>query len=403
MPHAVTPGPLDPSGALTTSSSNYDDAATVLRLRTLRGAIDIVGLSPAEAEVISEAWSRCDPRELSVTEALAEPTAHVMRRTENDSWNAFHESLVYQATASAIASGQGSLLMFHGAALKDPDSAKAFVLVAESGGGKTTATRELGKSFEYFTDETVGIDEDYKIFDFPKPLSILEGDMVRPKIQYGPEKLALLEPSGDASLSLICLLNRDKDGEKQGATAEPVPMSEAIPLIAPQTSSLSRLDRGLVRLCQAIDRVGGVQRLHYSEARDLSRLMADLLHARPEKPTKPSCKHHRPAGNRWIAAENLRPMDDPRSEPVGEEYMRFNVDDAVYFDDGSLCILVDEKFTVLHGAGPFIWELLETPLKFEDLAEEARDMDNAPEDVERILHQALESMIASGIVTQGNR
>lgn len=82
--------------------------------------------------------------------------------------------------------------------------------------------------------------------------------------------------------------------------------------------------------------------------------------------------------------------------------MRMNVDDAIYFNDGSLCLLVGEKFTALRGVGPFIWEMLETPLVFEDLAEEAGGIDGSPENLEQILREALDSMIANEIITRGD-
>ncbi|WP_198154364.1 PqqD family protein [Neomicrococcus aestuarii] len=411
MPHEVTPDPMSLSVA-NSSPTNDDDAARLVRLTTLRGAIDIAGLSPSETTLIFEAWSRCNPRLISGAEANSEPASDTLIRNDNEYWNVFHERVVYRATAAAIGSGQGSLLMFHGAALKDPESPKTFVLVAESGGGKTTATRTLGRSFEYLTDETVGIDADYSVFQFPKPLSILEGDLVRPKIQHGPDELELLAPSGPANLSLVCLLHRDKDGNVEAPFAEHVNIVDAISLIAPQTSSLSRMDRGLVRLCEAIDRTGGVRRLHYSEASDLTRLMADLLHARPHATAATAgLNGTRPAElttssdvrERWIPAENLRPLDTPEARPVGLEYMRLNVDDAVYFDDGTLCVLMGEKFTMLNGVGPLVWELLESPMTLEDIVEEARDIENSPADVDRILSDALESLLANGIITRGDR
>lgn len=399
MPHDVTPDPLSPSVA--NPDFQYDGDAPLVRINALRGALDVSGLSEDETNLVLEAWSRCDARVITAAEAAAIPANQVLRRDDADSWNVFHEHLVYKATSTAIISGKGDLLMFHGAALKDPDSSKTFVLVAESGGGKTTATRELGKSFEYLTDETVGVDTELSISQFPKPLSVLEGDMVRPKVQYGPDSLGLLEPTGPASLSVICLLHRDKSGESTGASAERIPTTEAIALIAPQTSSLSRLDRGLVRLCEAIDSTGGVLRLHYSEARDLSRLMSDVLHSHPSKCPAAKSTEMTP-DDRWVPAENLRPLDNPRFTPIRDEYMRLNVDDAIYFNDGSLCLLVGEKFTALRGVGPFIWEMLETPLVFEDLAEEARGIDGSPENVEQILREALDSMIANEIITRGD-
>ncbi|TFI18288.1 hypothetical protein E4A41_14845, partial [Micrococcus endophyticus] len=85
-----------------------------------------------------------------------------------------------------------------------------------------------------------------------------------------------------ARLARIAVLDRVRD------PAGPVlPRAEAMELVAalkelvPQTSSLSRLPRGLVTLCRVLDAAGGAQRLVYAEAEDLRDVVADLLAAPP--------------------------------------------------------------------------------------------------------------------------
>ena len=48
----------------------------------------------------------------------------------------------------------GKRTMLHAAAIGDPATKRALVLVGASGRGKTTAAQYLGKKFTYLTDET---------------------------------------------------------------------------------------------------------------------------------------------------------------------------------------------------------------------------------------------------------
>ncbi|GHD09849.1 hypothetical protein [Zhihengliuella salsuginis] len=327
--------------------------------RVLDGRITATDLSRAEAEALAAAWSRCDPR-LTAADAVAAEDRHgSLARRPQQGWASFHEELVYTATSRAIASGRGELLMFHAAALADPVTGRAIALVAESGTGKTTATRTLGRSFAYLTDETVAVDAARGIRPFPKPLSILPASGRRPKDQAAPDELGLLPAVDRSVLWRVAVLDRLAGRER--AVARRLPLAEALEHLSPQISGLAWLDRGLVRLCSTLHACGGALRLEYGEATQLAELARDLLAAPPaDEP-----------GDAWA------PLDLSRSEtpadPALLQYRRIVPADAVRISTGSteaVAVLKGEALTVLHGLGPLLWgaasawrtteELLET-------------------------------------------
>ncbi|MCO1339517.1 hypothetical protein BJH93_11525 [Kocuria polaris] len=266
-----------------------------------------------------------------------------MRRPQQG-WANFHEELVYTATSRAIESVRSELLMFHAAALADPASGRAIALVAESGTGKTTATRTLGRSFAYLTDETVAVDEARTVRPFPKPLSLLPESGLRPKDQAAPDELGLLPAVEGATLCRVAVLDRQPG--RTSAVARAMPLAEALEFLCPQTSGLAWLDRGLVQLCRTLDACGGALRLEYGESVQLAELTRELLAAAPAA-----------VGGGWEPME-LTHNDAPPA-PGALQYRRIVPSDAVRIieaEDDAVAVLVGEELAVLHGLGPVLWE-----------------------------------------------
>lgn len=177
-------------------------------------------------------------------------------------------------TTRAIAARAGELVMLHAAALADPDTGATAVLVAASGTGKTTAASTLGHRFVYLTDETSAIGPDGVLVAHRKPLSIIRSGHV--KDQVSPSSLGLLTGDGPAHLGALLVIQRDPDhaGEPEVVVLETI---DALALLAPQASSLGRLDRPLHRVVDLIERVGGVRHVRYAEAATLEPVLRDLL------------------------------------------------------------------------------------------------------------------------------
>lgn len=177
-------------------------------------------------------------------------------------------------TLRAIEGRAGDLVMLHAAALADPETGATAVLVAPSGTGKTTAAMTLGRRFAYLSDETSGIDANGALVPYRKPLSIIRGGHL--KDQVAPTSLDMVTTERRCHLAALLVLDRDPSHSGEPAVTE-LDTIEALTLLAPQASSLGRLDRPLHRLVELIDRAGGVRHVTYAEAVSLEPVVASLL------------------------------------------------------------------------------------------------------------------------------
>lgn len=356
-------------------------------LPLMDSSLAVTGVPDAERGNFNRLWSRC--RSMSTDSA----PGRVLDASPVTDWARFQERLVYEATAEFIAAGQGTHLMFHAAGLSDLETGESIALIAPSGTGKTTASRELGQHLAYLTDETVAVAADFSIHPYPKPLSVLPSHGRRPKIQVSPDDLGLIPPQSMPRLSRIAVLNRvhPGNGSKPGATYRVLPLLEALERIVPQTSSLSRLPRGLVTLCSAIQRCGGALEINYSEARALPHLIAEIL---------------RPDGHRqfqdWSPVE-LRPSTTAGSHISLDEYerawIRTTANDAVLID-GVLVVLAGDRLTCLTGIAPRIWEELSAWTTIDQLHDRLVARFGAAPDSMSQLEKVLNNMLELGVVAK---
>ncbi|MCV7564254.1 PqqD family peptide modification chaperone [Micrococcus luteus] len=360
---------------------------TALRIGTGLDVVTVSGLTGDERAEVIESWARCG------VEAV-EPPTHADAHRDADTarpWLQWHEDLVFLATSRTIESARGTHLLFHAACLAAPDTGAAIVLVAASGTGKTTATRRLGPHYAYLTDETAIIDPDgLAVTPYPKPLSVLEARGVRPKTQRGPDDLGLGTTLPDARLARIAVLDRVRD------PAGPVrPRAEAVELVAalgalvPQTSSLSRLPRGLVTLCRVLDAVGGAQRLVYAEAEELRGVVDGLL-ATPPTPVTPA----------WEALTDEELRASAGTAAPGA-VSRCAVDDGILTDHGRLVLLASDRLVVLEGLGPAVWLLLDEPRTSADVVAHLRAEGPVPEDAEARVREAMDALVTAQLATAG--
>lgn len=358
---------------------------TALRIGTGLDAVTVSGLTGDERAEVIESWARCG---VEAVEPPTDPDAHRDADTARP-WLQWHEDLVFLATSRAIESARGTHLMFHAACLAAPDTGAAIVLVAASGTGKTTATRRLGPHFAYLTDETAIIAPDgLAVTPYPKPLSVLGARGVRPKTQRGPDDLGLGPTLPAARLARIAVLDRVRDPEGPvPPRAEAMELVAALGALVPQTSSLSRLPRGLVTLCRVLDAAGGAQRLVYAEAEDLRGVVAGLL-AAPPTPVAPAWEA--------LTGEELRASAGAAGPGA---VARCAVDDGVLTDHGRLVLLAADRLVVLEGLGPAVWLLLDEPRTAADVVGRLRAEGPVPEDAEARVREAMDALITAQLAT----
>ncbi|MGN0064103.1 MAG: hypothetical protein ACI379_07650 [Nocardioides sp.] len=209
----------------------------------------------------------------TLTVALADGAADGTDVTGADVRDVLHR-LSPAVTIAALDARAGELVLLHAAALADPETGAAAVLVAASGTGKTTASIALGKDLVYLSDETAGIDTDGRVARYRKPLSLVGEDHV--KAQVAPSDLGLRLDHVDGRVKTVLHLERDP-GHTGHPTVEHVHTVDAFALIAPQASALARTEKPLHRLADVFESTGGVKRIKYAEAATLLPLIRVLL------------------------------------------------------------------------------------------------------------------------------
>jgi hypothetical protein len=220
------------------------------------------------------AWSACTTSPVEGCPVVQAPT--VAPNASSDEVAAALQELTQRVTRQAISARAGELMMFHAGALCDQTTGATIAMIAPGGTGKTTVVRSLGRGRGYVTDETVAIDDDLTVAPYCKPLSIRRPDNRQPKDEVSPTSLGLSSPQVQPWLAGMVLLRRDlaTGGE---AVVEPVDVLEALVLLAPESSSLARLERPLHRLANLVESVGGLRRVRYHDAADVEPVVREVL------------------------------------------------------------------------------------------------------------------------------
>lgn len=233
-------------------------------------------------EHLVRVWSRClgvsatrsgPPVRAVLTDPTTEPRArHILAAADPD---ALLTRITRAVTIRVIKAQAGHLLMLHAGAVCNPESGAGLVFVAPGGTGKTTLARTLARDHGYLTDETVGIDRAGRLHPYPKPLSIRTEATSLRKHEVSPDELCLRKAHPEPHVARIILLNRN-DG-RAAPVIDELPLLEAVAALAPETSSLSSLDRGLAFCADLLARTGPVLRVRYGEASSLVDLAEELI------------------------------------------------------------------------------------------------------------------------------
>ena len=268
-------------------------------------------------------------------------------------------------TTAVIRQLLGTRLLLHAGAVEHPDLGTVLV-VGPSGAGKSTSTVALGQGATYLTDELTILDpHDRKVTAHPKPVSRVvrpEADLAaasgteantstepapasgtggRRKRDFPLADLGLRPGLTGAAPSHVLILDRQGDaGAPVPVSARRTPPGEALHVLVAQSSSTWRVTRGLARLTEILDDVGGALTVRYTEASDLVRQLPDLVrepalrtpwrHARGRRPDAPAAGHHAVA-------------------PFA---------DAIVFED-SVAVLTEGRLVTIDGLGALLWDVLE--------------------------------------------
>lgn len=331
------------------------------------------------ALTIREAWRD------AATEG-PEPSVVVEPHVEGDaSW--MLSALSQAVTMAAIEARKGELWLLHAGGVALPDG-RVVVFVGPSGRGKTTLAHSLGTVFGYVSDETVGIDDEGRVWPYRKPLSIIE-DPARPKVQRAASSLDLLPlPDVELRVAAIVLLDRHERSCDE-PVVELVDLGDALVELVEQSSYLASMPAPLRSIARIVARAGGVQRVTYRDAETIQALIPRLVSGSEAAATEPSMPVLAGAGE----------------EPTLPSYFRGTPLDAIALEDPDrIAVLqVDDEgrgvVRVLAGIAPALWRAA-SGVSFDALVAAAVAQYGAPsgDDPGGLVRAAVAELRAAGVL-----
>ncbi|MGE9782520.1 hypothetical protein [Janibacter sp. G368] len=394
--------------------------------------LDLSALPAAAAAEMRARWGRCAELAADPTTLLLDHESRVLRvGLAGDGTGATVvasdlERLPYvlsrEITRLGLTRLRGRVTLLHAAALADPDG-RAVVLVAPSGGGKSTATRVLGERLGYVTDESVVLLADGRIAPHPKPPSLVIDPADRwHKAEPSPDESGL-GPT-PPSPTIAALLTLARDPEATSSRIEPVGLVDQLLAVLPETSSTWWLDDGLDRLARAVTAGGAPARLVYAEIDTCHELVAE--HLAQAAPVEPTWEHLPPRPQERLPRDEalptaprtsqdprvlrssddrtsqdprvLRSLDDGESlaEPEGAaRVVRAPWSDAIACD-GEVLVLAGARPLRLAGPGAVVWRAAREPVTVAELtATVVAELGEHPE-ADRIVGEAVAELIDHG-------
>ncbi|MEO7070699.1 MAG: hypothetical protein ABI131_09440 [Nostocoides sp.] len=306
-------------------------------------------------------------------------------------------------TLASISRQRGRLVLLHAAGLGSSDGQRCVVLVAQSGGGKSTAMRTLGTTFGYVSDETIGIADDHSVLPYPKPLSVLESDRSG-KAEYSPDELGLQPTPRRARLAAVISLQRSAQPTAPSLIQEHL-ITGVLHLIA-QSSSTPMLDRPLQRLAEIAVTGGGPYALRYHEIGDCTSIIAASLTAREEPPPWTA---HPPPADRFLPG--MVPEDGSLApQPADEEGTDTGEPDPEIVLDGQtlvwrgkwtdaiesekeVLVLIDRDPLRLAGIGATAWLAAGQPMTIGELSDRIISAHGPHPDSERLISSSILDMV----------
>ena len=298
-------------------------------------------------------------------------------------------------TQRAIESARGDLVMVHAAGLADPETGRTAMLVGPSGAGKSHASRVLGQTLGYVSDETVALTSSAAVLAYPKPLSLFPKGQSAGKRQWAPADLGLIEPPRDMQLSAVVVLDRRSDTPGP-AVVRHLTVLEATVTIAEHISFLGALDRPLLRIGDVLRSASSIVAVTYSDAADLIPIVTDLVRATATVPAP-----------RPDVAPSLAQLPDQLVEPHGRTVARLPLRDFVTDSDGAVALTTDGTIAAISPLASRVMTLIgQRPTTLAPVAQALVAEFGEPPESE-LDHQALRltddivaELIASGLLTQ---
>ncbi|HIZ99472.1 MAG TPA: hypothetical protein H9805_12955 [Candidatus Janibacter merdipullorum] len=387
-----------------TESDRHLDLVTMGR----RWVLDVSALDGAAAEQMAARWVRC--RDLAATDTLLfddEPVTITVAAT------AAPYDLSRELTRAGLERLTGRVLLLHAAALAD-EGGRTLVLVAPSGGGKSTATRVLGQELGYVSDESVVLLEDHRIAPHPKPPSLV-ADPARPgrKDEPSPDDLGLGATPSAPYLGRLLTLAREPDVAEP--SIEPVGLIDQVLAVLPETSSTWLLPDGLDRLARAATAGGAPARLRYSEIDACRDLVRDHLAAKGAP--APVWEHLPPAEGQHLegagregrrregAADSGADSDEDVAAPAlaaDDVLARGPWSDAIAAD-GEVLVLAGERPLRLAGPGGVLWRVAGTGRSLAELVEAVIDELGPHPDAGSLVREAAADLLLHGALVRSLR
>ena len=404
--------------------------------------LDLSALPAVAAAEMRARWGRCAELAADPTTLLLDDEPQVLRvGLAGDGTGATVvasdlERMPYvlsrEITRLGLTRLRGRVTLLHAAALADPDG-RAVVLVAPSGGGKSTATSVLGQRLGYVTDESVVLRGDGRIAPHPKPPSLVIDPADRwHKAEPSPDESGL-GPT-PPSPTIAALLTLARDPAVTSSRIEPVGLVDQLLAVLPETSSTWWLDDGLDRLARAVTAGGAPARLVYAEIDTCHELVAE--HLAQAAPVEPTWEHLPPRPQERLPRDEvpptaprtsqdprvlrssddrtsqnprvLRSLDDGESpaprdmelprdlEPEGAaRVVRAPWSDAIACD-GEVLVLAGARPLRLAGPGAVVWRAAREPVTVAELtATVVAKLGKHPE-ADRIVGEAVAELIDHG-------
>lgn len=385
-----------------------------------RWSLDLDSLPAEEVEPMRERWSRCadlavSPDALVLDERVetirvrrspttpVDPTgADAATGDEVTLYLGDPADLAYDLSRAVTRRGIHRLrgtgpLLLHAAALSD--GGRATVLVAQSGGGKSTAARRLSQAFGYVTDESVVLTEDLALAPYPKPPSLIV-DPDRPASKEEPAPDAIGMGATPADVELGALLGLRRDAEVTTPEIVEVDLADHLLEVIPETSSLWLVPGGgLDRLARAVTHGGPPAELRYAEIDECVDLLRE--HLAQARPAEPWWVHLPPPdGRAWL--EQTPPPWDPEAAATAEitadtPFVRAPWSDALD-DDGALVILQGSRVFCLEATLRAVWLVCDVPLPVRDIVELVVALQGPHPEADDLVRESLRALHVQGIL-----
>lgn len=370
--------------------------------------LDVSALDSDEADAMAHRWQRCidllaAPDRLRLVDEPIRVRVHAgdpgaVAEGELVTGAAEADKIAYALSREVTRAGlmrlRGQATLLHAAALAD-DEGRTVVLVAPSGGGKSTATRELGRHFGYVSDESVVMLPDGRIAPHPKPPSlVIDPDDRFHKEEPAPDDLGL-GPTPVAP-RLAALLTLARDATVTEPVIEEVGLVDQVLALLPETSSTWWLDDGLDRLARAVTVGGPPARLSYAEIDGCVDLVRQ--HLASAVPAEPTWEHLPPTGGQRLAVDAERVEPDAGSVDLSTvRVVRGPWSDAIACD-GEVLVLQGARPLRLAGPGAAVWRCADEPQTVEQLVDGVTAALGEHPDAASIVISAVTQLLGHGVL-----